>query len=288
MKQRLKQVVYSMRRYLPRTLTDWLAFFFMSVMVHVIAGFELFIVLPAIYSHDPHMYPIHVAAGLFIYANVLANLILTMTTDSTSGSVILPSVLKPGWRFCMTCEHNAPPRSFHCEHCAKCILKRDHHCVFTGNCIGYANQRYFLALVFYVSLGAIYTNILNFDYTWEVLGTINMRVVFTMVMPFMSWFLGYAEGFTFAIAFVTTTCLVGALLMISLLVYHMMNILNGQTTYERTHNIRDFDHGWKENLVDALGRNWYCCLLFPLIPSPPKCDGINFKKFQGYKDLKDM
>lgn len=29
-----------------------------------------------------------------------------------------------------------PYRAHHCRHCGSCVLKMDHHCVFTQNCIG--------------------------------------------------------------------------------------------------------------------------------------------------------
>ena len=38
--------------------------------------------------------------------------------------------------FSTECHHHRPPRSHHCPVCDVCILKRNHHCFFTGACIG--------------------------------------------------------------------------------------------------------------------------------------------------------
>ncbi|KAJ2879557.1 Palmitoyltransferase, partial [Coemansia aciculifera] len=46
--------------------------------------------------------------------------------------------LKP--RFCRTCKGFKPPRTHHCSDCDKCVLKMDHHCPWTNNCVGFNNQ----------------------------------------------------------------------------------------------------------------------------------------------------
>ncbi len=38
------------------------------------------------------------------------------------------------WKWCEKCEQNQPPRAHHCKVCDVCVLKRDHHCFFTGKC----------------------------------------------------------------------------------------------------------------------------------------------------------
>jgi hypothetical protein len=46
--------------------------------------------------------------------------------------------------YCQLCKMKKHERSSHCSSCERCILKRDHHCVFIGNCVGYNNTRYFM------------------------------------------------------------------------------------------------------------------------------------------------
>lgn len=38
--------------------------------------------------------------------------------------------------YCNHCKHWKPPRAHHCGVCQRCTLRMDHHCPFTGNCIG--------------------------------------------------------------------------------------------------------------------------------------------------------
>ena len=87
---------------LPRTAGDVAAFGFMFVMIHFIGFFELLVVLPVIYEHHKGYteYWCHVFSGWFIYFQVMCSLWKTMSADLTSGSLVLPSVLKPGWKFC--------------------------------------------------------------------------------------------------------------------------------------------------------------------------------------------
>lgn len=55
-----------------------------------------------------------------------------------------------GPRFCKKCECYKPPRSHHCKHCGKCVLRMDHHCPWIGNCVGFGNYAYFVRFVFSV------------------------------------------------------------------------------------------------------------------------------------------
>ncbi len=43
------------------------------------------------------------------------------------------------FRMCHDCNQVQPPRTFHCEVCQRCVLKGDHHCFWTGNCVGLRN-----------------------------------------------------------------------------------------------------------------------------------------------------
>ncbi|KAJ1963213.1 Palmitoyltransferase [Dipsacomyces acuminosporus] len=56
--------------------------------------------------------------------------------------------LKP--RYCRICKGFKPPRTHHCSDCDRCVLKMDHHCPWTNNCVGFYNQGHFLRFVYMV------------------------------------------------------------------------------------------------------------------------------------------
>ena len=55
--------------------------------------------------------------------------------------------------FCQKCSMKRPSRAHHCKICNKCVLKMDHHCPWIMNCVGHANQKYFVLFLFYATLG---------------------------------------------------------------------------------------------------------------------------------------
>ena len=276
------------QKILPKSQGDRIALAFMMGSVHTIILFELFLILPAVHEGEPGHYWSHVLLGLFIYINLMGSIWYSLVTDTTSGSIILPSVLKPGWRFCSGCEGNAPPRSFHCWMCKCCILKRDHHCVFTGKCVGYSNHRYFINMVGYLCVGALYCNYLNVEYVWEILGGLSLTSLFTMFMPIFAWLFGLTETFKFSVAFISSTCVFGFLLLATLLVYHGINILNGQSTHERANGIREYNCGWKENMRQVFGVRWYISWFLPFVDSPLPGNGLEFPKKTSFENVKDM
>lgn len=70
--------------------------------------------------------------GLFIAFNAFSNLFKAMSVDTSIDAVEVQIKQLPEWRFCSHCELYAPPRSYHCFTCNKCILKRHNHCLFMG------------------------------------------------------------------------------------------------------------------------------------------------------------
>ena len=272
----------------PKSWNDRIAFMFMLCGVHSICLFELVVILPYIDADYSVTFLFHTVLGVIFYVNIMSSFILTITTDATSGSQILPSILKPGWRFCSACEANAPPRSFHCWTCNKCILRRDHHCVFTGNCVGFQNMRYFTTMVIHITLAALYCNYLNMDYTWELMGGFSVQSVATMIVPMFMWLLGYTHTYSFICSFMSSLCIIGFFALGALLGYHSLNLLSGQTTFEKTMKIKDYNLGPVENIKEVFGERWYIAWLSPYISSPLAGNGIEFAKKTGFENIKDM
>ena len=285
-----------LKTFLPKSTSDRIAFLFLLFSVHSIALFELLGVLPLIYSTHEHatptgqfsLYFFHISVGVFSYFNVMINLWKIITTNTSTRGLILPTQLKPGWKFCSVCECNSPPRSFHCFNCNSCILYRDHHCTFTGNCIGLHNRRYYLSLLMSMCLAAGYSVVLNYDYMYHLFGSLSLKSVLTIMFPMISWIFVKSDSVSSYQIFMCSLCIVGFLLSGGLLVYHMINAVNGQVVYERSYNIDTYDLGWRENLALVFGTKWKIAWLCSLINSPIPSDGLEFVTKAQYESLKSM
>jgi len=55
-------------------------------------------------------------------------------------------------RWCDPCENWKPPRTHHCKVCGICVLRGDHHCMWTANCIGIRNHKPFLLFLYYLGV----------------------------------------------------------------------------------------------------------------------------------------
>lgn len=51
-------------------------------------------------------------------------------------------------QLCKICNVIKLPNTMHCEDCEVCIRDYDHHCPWTGKCIGGGNLRFFYAFLF--------------------------------------------------------------------------------------------------------------------------------------------
>lgn len=290
-----KQFCYFIRRnmssghtFLPKRTGDRIACCLMVITLVIVVNFELRTVLP-IY-HEPYStwWLIHTVCAFFAAFNVFSNLFFMMATDTTSGSASLPAVLKPGWTYCPFCQLNSPPRSYHCHVCDTCILKRDHHCVFGGTCVGYKNYRYYLMMVVYLWLGALYANIYHFEYIHSIAGGFGLVTFFTMFMPFIMLICGYSTGYQFYVLFLAGISVLSLFLFSCLLYLQIKLILNGQVTYENKRGKREYDLGYIDNIKDVMGTQWYMAWISPFLPSSMPGDGVNFRRGDIFYDIKKM
>ncbi|CAI9718501.1 probable palmitoyltransferase ZDHHC24 [Octopus vulgaris] len=276
---------------IPKSRLDKVAFSTILIGIHIAKWFYHTEILPSRFKHLPWhdpVYLLHFTFSVICYFNVMVCIWKISSTDTTSGSVILPSVLKPKWFYCSVCVCNAPPRSFHCDICDRCILKRDHHCLFIGTCIGHNNFRYFILLLFYVTIASFYSTLMFVRYTLTEFGRLSFSYLFSIIVPILAWLFGVLYSPHLLACFLTGLSSLVFIAVISCLLYHVRNIYNGQTTYERRSKKHDYNLGWKRNFLDALGKNYHISWICPLINSPLPGDGINFTTRDMHETAKSL
>lgn len=122
-------------RPLPRITNDWATTLFLLVTVPLTYWFELWLILPETISTDSTFYRLNSILGTFIMFGIISNMFAVMlcNTSIVGRKIVRPSTASTAlWKFCAACESLSPPRAWHCSTCRVCILKRDHHCMFTG------------------------------------------------------------------------------------------------------------------------------------------------------------
>mmetsp|Transcript_87060 Transcript_87060/g.174171 ORF Transcript_87060/g.174171 Transcript_87060/m.174171 type:complete len:572 (-) Transcript_87060:135-1850(-) len=67
---------------------------------------------------------------------------------------LMPPQIKTQIRYCSTCHVVRPSRAKHCRYCDNCVRTFDHHCPWTGNCIGERNYRPFLLFLAFTAASA--------------------------------------------------------------------------------------------------------------------------------------
>lgn len=65
------------------------------------------------------------------------------------------------YKYCVKCKADKPERAHHCKRCGRCVLKMDHHCPWTAQCVGHDNFPHFLRFLVWVlatcAIGLKYT-----------------------------------------------------------------------------------------------------------------------------------
>uniref|UniRef100_UPI00398EA487 probable palmitoyltransferase ZDHHC24 n=1 Tax=Pristiophorus japonicus TaxID=55135 RepID=UPI00398EA487 len=223
---------------------------------------------------------LHLALLAFLLGNVVGNLCLFIRTDPSIRGVFLSDrAMGQGWGYCYVCETHIPYRCTHCHDCKVCVLRRDHHCVFFGQCVGLANHRYFLCCVVHLWLGLLYAIFLNTEIFMELLHEgLSLHSVFLLLMPWAMLVTGQVGPAGFLFAFVADTCVVGLLFVSAFLIFHLQLLLRGQTTPQWSAGRGStYDLGWRRNVSELLGARWYLVCLCPLLPSSLPGDGIHFE-----------
>lgn len=212
----------------------------------------------------------------FLFLNTFANLILTITVDTTCGRVPLPVVSQPGWYFCPYCRYYSPPRAHHCPSCRKCVLRRDHHCFFAGKCVGYYNHRYFVAFLIYLTMSAVCGVATSFVAIYRLAGGFSLSFIPACIFPVLGWLFQLTPVSPFVL-FEMSLALFAVVGAGGLLGLQLYLIARGQTYHEFQKSIQVYGRqGTQKNFADIFGKNWWFCWILPFIPSPRFGDGAHY------------
>lgn len=140
----------------PRTVSDWGTTIFLFFCMPCVYWFELWIVRPEFWPPDSFLYIFNFFLATFILFNVISNMMAVMMCNT---SIVGEKIIRPAksnsslWKFCSVCETVVPPRAWHCQTCRVCILKRDHHCMFTGK--SYRTKLLFGKSIFFLLISIV-------------------------------------------------------------------------------------------------------------------------------------
>ena len=169
------------------------------------------------------------------------------------------------WSPCFDCKSWRPPRCYHCPICRTCVLKRDHHCFFVRNCVGFQNQKYFTMFCTWATFSQFYVLILSLMHYFSAVW--NHVTIFDL-LPFAS-FSRYAFGYPFGhtgFHVIMSYGLAGFLYPSTMQWINCMDSLfTSHTPFEREHGITIVDsRGICDRLRAVFGDLWYVQFIVPL------------------------
>jgi len=189
----------------------------------------------------------------------------------------LPSILKPGFKFCHICHLNEPPRSHHCPVCNICILRRDHHCSFVACCVGHFNQRYFVAAIANLWILSFFFAIINWILLVAEFTVFDCLALLKILAPHLSMLMGAVTAYQCFMAFVFISSATTFFFVSYMLSAQAFCLYRGQTRVEYLLDIHCWNFGLLENLQQSLGVRWPLVFLSPVISSPLPSDGVSFR-----------
>jgi palmitoyltransferase ZDHHC6 len=166
---------------------------------------------------------------------------------------------KPGIQTCFKCNHSKPLRTSHCRRCKTCVVRRDHHCLFTNNCVGFNNHKSFSWFLLFGFMGCMHFILRGIQ--WEI-----------------EWYYGdkllhYSTGYAFLLAVHVYNMTGFAGLLASIMFKNFKNIFNNLTIMDSwitqkwcgQSDMNLYDLGIVYNWVSVFGIN----PLLWITPSPP-------------------
>jgi len=139
----------------------------------------------------------------------------------------MPLEMKERMNYCPTCHIVRPPRTKHCRHCNNCIQVFDHHCPWTGNCVGARNYRFFYCFIISITASSGFVLVMSANYLTRHLTNIDSKYFNAIFKD--QW---KTRGGQFLSPLLIMWTLLVTILVGALLVFHMNLLCRGQTTNE--------------------------------------------------------
>ncbi|XP_007908733.1 palmitoyltransferase ZDHHC22 [Callorhinchus milii] len=200
----------------------------------------------------------HICFFLYISANVLGNYFLILWFPS--------ECLQSSIRGCPEGGERQPGSHF-CKLCSKLILRRDHHCFFTANCIGDRNMRYFLMFGLYTSLVCLYSLVLGVAYlSVEYQLSFHNPLTFLTLLPlsFVYFFFGTIPSFQLFLVLMLYIWLGIGLTCTGFCCQQLLLVARGHTWYQVRKGLVVRRTPWGANLHDVFGSHWLLGLFLPV------------------------
>ena len=170
------------------------------------------------------------------------------------------------WSNCAACGFATPPRCHHCPLCRKCILKRHHHCFFTGVCIGAANQRHFLAFMFWAKVVTMFGTAHMLPYAFGHVIATEQASCWDLIPPVVLYraVLGYTDALHFPLCVTFWMVLAFTLGAIVFFFRTLTFTVLGVTDVEFAKRVKVVDTRRMQNrLRYVLGENWLLNFVVP-------------------------
>lgn len=169
------------------------------------------------------------------------------------------------WTPCLRCNRPRPPRCHHCPICRQCVLKRDHHCYFTGTCVGFRNLRHFAVFLFWASIATTFAMIHAVPYYYYHVMNGTMFVDWLFPLAIVRAILGFIEWQS-ALFILLTWILVAFLYWATSYLYIVTKLIrDGKTTFEVEFKMEVTDtRCLKDKLASVFGHYWLLNYIVPL------------------------
>lgn len=167
---------------------------------------QIFLFIPSMFR-DPSTTPLfspallHGALFLFLSANALGNYVLVIQSspeDLGKGLNLGEGAeMVADWLDGSRSPGSALPSTHFCRLCARVTQRHDHHCFFTGNCIGSRNMRNFIMFCLYTSLACLDSLVAGMAYISAALSMsfVNPLAFLTLLPHSISQFFSGKDSF---------------------------------------------------------------------------------------------